>query len=154
MDCARRPGTRRCDLLCGGSAVLCMRVPRATSIAACCTLVSADVVACAQGVHRGTKRGVYRFSSKLAGLEGGFGVDGVFEGAGERFSQDDGVWGGGTGEVDGAIDEVYGGILEDFWGHGNFNQQDDATCQVRSEPHARGQGCADNGGMGLPTLGV
>jgi hypothetical protein len=71
--------------------------------------------------------GTWRFSSKSA--YNGVSMLSRFEGQGSSFSSDDGLWGAGTGIVDG--DSEYGaGRPADFWGHGNTNGADSLCTTV------------------------
>ena len=46
-----------------------------------------------------------------------------FASSGSSFSYDDGLWGGGTGTVDGDVS-----YASDFWGHGNGAGSDSTKC--------------------------
>jgi hypothetical protein len=50
-----------------------------------------------------------------------------FAGSGTSFSYDDGLWGAGTGVVDG--NGAGAGRPADFWGHGN-SQSSDTACAI------------------------
>ena len=75
-----------------------------------------------------TKTGTWWFSSAADGYSGG-GMLSRFAGSGTRFSYGDGLWGGGTGEVDGYNS---GSRPSDFWGHGNYGhwQGDTSACRT------------------------
>ena len=60
-----------------------------------------------------SKSGSWRFSNNAGNMLS------KFAGSGSGFSGDDGMWGGGTGTVDGN-----GNVPSDFWGHGNPNSGD------------------------------
>ena len=76
-----------------------------------------------------TKTGTWWFSSAADGYSGG-GMLSRFAGSGTNFSYDGGLWGGGTGEVDGYAykDGTYNYMPSDFWGHGNFYSSDSGVC--------------------------
>ena len=67
-----------------------------------------------------TKSGTWRFSSSAGDMSTRF----ASSSGGSQFSNDDGMWGGGTGIVNGDYPNI---IPSDFWGHGNYNSGD-YTC--------------------------
>ena len=64
-----------------------------------------------------TKTGTWRFSHNAGDVRG------KFSSSGSGFSKDDGLWGAGSGIVDGN-----GYAPSEFWGHGNHNSGD-SLCQ-------------------------
>ena len=66
--------------------------------------------------------GTWRFSSNAA--YNGVSMLRRFESQGSSFSSDDGLWGAGTGIVNGEG----GARPADFWGHGNWQSGDLSTC--------------------------
>jgi hypothetical protein len=65
--------------------------------------------------------GTWRFSSTAGSMLSRFG------GQGSSFSSDDGLWGAGTGIVNGDSDGIIHG---DFWGHGNTDGGDSLCATV------------------------
>ena len=63
-----------------------------------------------------SKSGTWRFSSTAGDMLA------RFASSGSSFSSNKGLWGGGTGTVDGDV-----GYASDFWGHGN-GQSSDNSC--------------------------
>ena len=84
------------------------------------------------------KTGTWIFSRRMALTGDPFDV-----GSSPGFSSDDGAWGAATGLVDGSIEPSQSNPAiscipgqdtcnADFWGQGNFNQQDDVGCATKA----------------------